>query len=129
MPTIARCAPSTTTRRGFTLVEVLVAVVVLLGGLVTIATATAAALRMLGDARMEEESAILAARRLETLRALPCAARTDGERIAGPLVERWWVAPHANGAATRLVVTVAPVASARGTRATATRRYETVAPC
>ena len=104
----------------------LVAAIVLLSGLVGIATATAAALRTLADARLEEESALVAARRLELLRATPCARRTDGATIAGTLSEAWSVEPHAGGAATRIVVTVSVTAR---TRSTPARRYETVAPC
>jgi prepilin-type N-terminal cleavage/methylation domain-containing protein len=111
-------------RAGFTLLEVLVAALVLLTGLVGVATATAAALRSLADARLEEDAATLAGRRVELLRGLPCALRRSGVDTAGLLVERWEVGEHAAGAATRLTVTVAPVA--RPTRA---RRYETVAPC
>jgi prepilin-type N-terminal cleavage/methylation domain-containing protein len=112
------------TRAGFTLLEVLVAALVLLTGLVGVATATAAALRSLADARLEEDAATLAGRRVELLRGVPCALRTAGVDTAGALVERWEVAAHAGAAATRLAVTVVPIA--RPARA---RRYETVAPC
>lgn len=121
-------------RRGFTLLEVLVAAIVLLSGLVGVAAATAAALRTLADARLEELSAMVAERRFELLRATPCARRVGGAQQAGAqqggapqagaLDESWTVAPHADGAATRLVVTVA----SRTGRASP-RRYETVAPC
>ena len=96
----------------------------LLTGLVGVATATAAALRTLADARLEEDAATRAGRRIELLRGTPCIARSAGVDSTGTLVERWDVEPHAGGAATRLVVTLAP--RSRPARA---RRFETVAPC
>lgn len=111
-------------RDGFTLIEVLVASLVLLTGLAGVAAATAHALRTLADARLEEDSAILAARRLELLRATPCSTRVGGEEVDGPLVARWLVEPHGDGAATRLIITVTS-----RTRPTPPRRFETVASC
>src|SRR5215208_3772528 len=97
----------TRARAGFTLIEVLVAALVLLTGMTGVAAATAHALRTLADARLEEESALLAARRLELLRATSCAHRSAGAEQVGALTVRWTVEPHASGAATRLIVTVA----------------------
>ena len=111
-------------RCGFTLLEVLVAALVLLTGLVGVAAATAAALRALADARLEEDAATLAGRRIELLRGVPCATRTGGADTVGALIERWAVEPHGLSAATDIVVTVAPLA--RPARA---RRFDTVAPC
>lgn len=102
----------------------MVAALVLLTGLAGVATATAAALRALADARLEEDAATLAGRRVELLRATPCAERTGGARTVGVLAERWEVRAHGEGAATHLAVTVAP--AMHPARA---RRFETVAPC
>jgi Tfp pilus assembly protein PilV len=111
-------------RRGFTIIEVLVAAVMLLAGLVGLAAASAAALRALADARFEELAAVTAGRRMELLRATPCAARTGGEHASTAMLERWTVAPYADAAASLVIVTVAPPA-----RPAARRRYETVASC
>src|SRR5690349_11566190 len=123
-PHLARRRRDRRARRGFTLLEVLVAALVLLSGLAGVATATAAALHALADARLEEDSATLAGRRVELLRGVPCARRVAGVDTVGALVERWAVASHADGAATRLVVTVTP-----RTQPTRARRFETVASC
>lgn len=125
-----RTMPARRPRPGFTLLEVLVAALVLLTGLAGIATATAAALRALADARLEEDAATLAGRRVELLRGTACAARTGGADTVGALLERWQVEPHGEGVAaarvatTRIAVSVAPIA-----RPARVRRFETVAPC
>jgi Tfp pilus assembly protein PilV len=108
---------------------VLVASLVLLTGLVGVATATAATLRALADARDEEEAALVAARRMELLRATPCASRAGGVETTATLVARWTVAPHASGGATRIVVTITARADRTRARVPTTRRFETVAPC
>lgn len=112
-------------RGGFTLVEVLVATLVLAVGLAALARGAAHALVAMADARTEGDAAWRAARRLELLRALPCASRTDGDSADARFTERWTVAPR--GAATELAVTIAAT-DARG-RPRRQRVYATVAPC
>lgn len=116
--------PARHRRPGFSLVELLVALVVLVLGMGTLAAGTARALRALADARLEEDAAVRAGRRFEALRATACPLRAGGEWRDARLVERWRVAAHAGGAATRLEVDVAPAA-----RPADVRRYATVAPC
>lgn len=111
-------------RPGFSLIELLVALVVLVVGLAALAGGTARALRALADARLEEDAAARAARRLEWLRGLPCAARAGGSSGDGRLLERWTVATHGEGLATHIEVEVGP---ADGT--SPPRVFDTVAPC
>lgn len=111
-------------RRGFTLLEVTVAALVLLSGLAGVAAATAAALRALAESRLEEDAATIAGRRIEMLRGTPCTERRGGVDTVGPLVERWQVVAHGGASATRLLVAVAPLA-----RPARRRQFETVASC
>jgi len=117
--------PQLARRRGFTLVEVLVAVLVLAVGLAALARGAAHAVVAMADARGEGDAAWRAARRLELLRAMPCAVRADGDSADARFTERWTIAPR--GAATELTVTIAAT-DARG-RARRQRVYTTVAPC
>jgi prepilin-type N-terminal cleavage/methylation domain-containing protein len=89
-------------RRGFTVVEVLVALVVIAVGLLGVAGTSAIALRA-SHAAMHEQSAVARARtRLAIIESLGCGSAASGERQVGTgLRERWTVGPLVNG--TRLV--------------------------
>lgn len=86
-------------RRGFTVVEVLVALVIVVVGMLGVAGASATALRA-SSAAMREHAAVMRARtRLAMLESAGCTTATSGERQFGTgLVDRWTVAPAANGA-------------------------------
>lgn len=96
-PLVARPA-----RRGFTVVEVLVALVVVAVGLLGVAGASATALRA-SSAAIRERAAVTRARtRLAMLEAAGCAGAADGARaIAIGLEDRWSVGAAVNG--TRMV--------------------------
>jgi type IV pilus assembly protein PilV len=85
-------------RRAFTVVEVLVALVVVAVGLLGVAGASATALRA-SNAAMRERSAISRARtRLALIQAAGCLAAADGERLLGNgLADRWAVAAAEHG--------------------------------
>lgn len=103
-------------RGGFTVVEVLVALVVIAVGLLGVAGASAAALRA-SSAALRERSAITRARtRLALLSAAGCTGASSGEvRVAGKLVERWSVGPALHGV--RLVEALAQWDDTRRRRA------------
>ncbi|MFN2566179.1 MAG: prepilin-type N-terminal cleavage/methylation domain-containing protein [Gemmatimonadaceae bacterium] len=65
-------------RRGFTIAEVIVALVVLSVGLLGLAGGTSLAARMAGDGAKGSAAATFAARRLERLRLGACSSRADG---------------------------------------------------
>lgn len=96
-----RCAGSRAgVRRGFTVVEVLVALVVVTTGLLGVAAASAVALRA-SSAAVRERSAVTRARtRLALLEAAGCATAASGELplpLPAGLVDRWTVDAAANG--------------------------------
>ena len=80
-------------RRAFTLLEVLVALVILGVGVVGIAGNAALVSRLVGDGTRLTLVAAIATARFEQLRALPCAGVTPGNTITHGIEERWTVAP------------------------------------
>ncbi len=100
--------------RGFTLLEVLVALVVLAVGILGLTAQTAVLLRALARARRAEEITFVAASRLEQLRATGCLARSDGiesVRQGGSTIARldWsWSAGSDSSYRLQLVVTPRP---------------------
>ena len=85
-------------RRGFTVVEVLVALVIVTVGLLGVAGASAMALRA-SNAALRERAAVTRARtRLALLQAAGCGRATGGELpLAAGLVDRWRVEAAVNG--------------------------------
>lgn len=93
-PPVASPSPA---RRGFTVVEVLVALVVVTVGLLGVAGASAGALRA-STAALREQAAVTRARtRLALLTAAGCGAAASGEvRDGSQVIEQWSVGPVAN---------------------------------
>jgi prepilin-type N-terminal cleavage/methylation domain-containing protein len=95
---------------GFTLLEVLVALVVLTLGLLGLIAQTASLVRALARVRRAEAITTVAASRLERLRATGCVARADGFELVrqGSVIARleWsWSADPDSSHRLRLVVT------------------------
>jgi prepilin-type N-terminal cleavage/methylation domain-containing protein len=80
-------------RRAFTLLEVLVALVILGVGVVGLAGNAALVSRLVGDGTRLTLVAAVATARFEQLRALPCASAAPGNAITHGIEERWTVAP------------------------------------
>ena len=80
-------------RRAFTLIEVLVAIVLVELGLLTSVAAVAILFRAAAEGRLATAAAHRAASRLETLRESPCQPASGV--TAGPFRESWTAtAPH-----------------------------------
>jgi prepilin-type N-terminal cleavage/methylation domain-containing protein len=85
-------------RRGFTVVEVLAALVVVAVGMLGVAGSSALALRA-ANAAVREQAAISRARtRLALIESTGCGGAVSGEhRVASGLKDRWTVGPPAYG--------------------------------
>lgn len=108
------------TESGFTLVEVLVAVVVLGVGITALVSSSAMVTRMIGRGQMETRAAQLASKRLETLRRVAYSTSpkcTSGGFVnGGPLTsqgvtESWQI----TGATPRTVTVTVSYRTVRGT--------------
>lgn len=96
MRSAARSPRSVRSRSGVSLLEILVAIVVLGIALLGLARAGADALGGVVDARARALAARTAERRIELLRAAGCAASSGSAVLARGVVE-WWSANGGNG--------------------------------
>lgn len=86
-------------RRGFTVVEVLVALIVVSVGLLGVAGTAAIALRSASAASREQSALSRARTRLALLESAGCSSAASGERhLPSGLLDRWTVGPLANRA-------------------------------
>ena len=114
-----------TDRRGFTLVEIIVAILILSVGLLGLVTTAAITTRMIGQGQRYSETSTLAAQQFEILRSQSCAAMTAGTRSAGSFNVTWTISVVAGGRAQALdVVVTSP--TGRGMRADT---FATTIPC
>lgn len=107
---------------GFTLTEVLVAVLVLAVGVVALASTSATVSRMIGLGKIETRAAQAASRRMETLRLAAYATSprcTDpgfasgGPVLSGAMTESWLVPPTGKVRKVRVTVTYLTVRGSR----------------
>lgn len=109
------------TSRGFTLIEVLVAIVVLTIGIVALAGSSSSVTRMIGRGNIETRAAQAAARRMETLRlaaeAQPRCSdpkfASGGPVISGGVSESWQVLETGKVSRVRVAVTYLTVRGPR----------------
>jgi Tfp pilus assembly protein PilV len=112
-------------RRGFTIVETLVSVMVLAVGLLGLVSVAALATRMVSEGQRSTESAAIANERIEVLRAQGCPALVDGAESRGAHRVRWRVESQGAGRARRLTVLV----TSPGPRGARTDTVTTVHVC
>jgi prepilin-type N-terminal cleavage/methylation domain-containing protein len=107
---------------GFTLTEVLVAVLVLGLGVVALVGTSATVTRMIGRGKVETRAALAASRRMETLRLAAYATSprcTDsgfasgGPVLSGGMTESWLVPPTGRVRKVRVTVTYLTVRGSR----------------
>jgi prepilin-type N-terminal cleavage/methylation domain-containing protein len=109
-------------RLGFTLIEVLVAILVLGVGIVALAGTSGTVTRMIGRGKIETRAAQAASRRMETLRLAANATSprctnpgfaSGGPVLSGGMAESWLVPPAGRVRKVRVTVTYL---TARGSR-------------
>lgn len=81
----------TRNQAGFTIVEVMVALLVLTIGILGLASTAALTTRMIGQGERYSEVSARANERLEMLRAQPCSLMTAGSQTATPYTLTWTV--------------------------------------
>ncbi len=113
-----------TARGGFTLIEVMVAVMILTVGLLALASTSAVVIRQMGSAGRMGVAATVAQRRTELLRLAPCTATSSGSATTRNVAESWTVTPQTRSA--RIDVTVTYATRSGGTRS---QSYRSTIPC
>lgn len=92
-------------RRGFTLAELIIAIVILVVGVLGLASTAAVVMKQITASSMQTRAAIMAQSRLERLRAMPCANMADGTASSNGITETWRVTVSARTATLVDVVT------------------------
>lgn len=92
--------------RGFTMVEVMVAVVILSVGILGLTSTAASVVQMVGNGNRFSEVSELAAEQFEAMRTLPCAQMSDSSATRGPFAVAWAVTSIASGEGRRIDLTV-----------------------
>ena len=77
------------TRRGFTLVELIAAILILVVGVLGLASTAAVVMRQITGSSMQTRAAIVAQSRFERLRSVNCALATAGTSTANGITETW----------------------------------------
>lgn len=111
--------------RGFTIVEVLVAVMILSVGLMGLVTTAGLVTRMIGQGHRFTEASALANERIEVLKAQRCPAAGTGTETRGTYVISWRVTEIASGKGRNLAISV----QSRTTRGNRTDTFATVHFC
>jgi prepilin-type N-terminal cleavage/methylation domain-containing protein len=87
----ARALPRASTRGGFSLVEMIVAIVLLSVGLLALAGTTGAVTDLMVDGARQTEAGSIAQRRFETLQGTACTSIAGGSATTGVFGESWTV--------------------------------------
>jgi prepilin-type N-terminal cleavage/methylation domain-containing protein len=111
--------------RGFTIVEVLVAIMILSVGLMGLVTTAGLVTRMIGQGQRFTEASALANERIEILRSQRCPAVGTGTETRGAFTVSWRIVDVAGGKGRGFTVNV----QSPTTRGSRTDTFETVHYC
>lgn len=103
----------TGSRAGFTLVELLVAMMVFAVGMLGLAATAGSVTRMMGGAKRQTLAATVAQSRLEKIRSSPCASLVSGSETVRGITNTWTITAVSRGIDVRDSVSFP---SARNTR-------------
>jgi prepilin-type N-terminal cleavage/methylation domain-containing protein len=107
--------PDKNARRGFTLLELMVTLVLVDVALLALVSTTAFVARTLGAAASQQAAVAAARARLERLASLACSGNSSGESRPGPGMREWWSVSAAS-ADSRLLVDSIQLTTRRGPR-------------
>lgn len=111
-------------RRGFSLIELIVAILILTVGILGLAATASSVTKMVGWGGRYGASAVVASAQLEQLRATPCASlASSGSATKGIYTLTWTVATNGN---LRTMTLTVSYANGRSTRSDV---YETYRSC
>ena len=114
--------------QGFTLLEVLVALVLLGVGILGLSGNAALVSRLVGNGSRLTLAATVASNRVEQLRGLPCGSARPGRATTRGVEEQWTVAPLGERAVA-IELSVAYPLRAPGTHLMSTQRFRGAVPC
>ena len=115
-------------RPGFTLLEVLVALVILGVGILGLSANAALVSRLVGDGSRLTSAAMVATSRFELLRSLPCPSATSGSARTRGIEERWSVGTM-SATTLEVEVSVTYPLRAAGSSSSRTQRFRGAVPC
>jgi type II secretion system protein I len=110
-------------QQGFTLVELLVAVVILSVGLLALVGSSAVMMTNLGDSQSKTLAASVAESRFERIRATACASRTSGSAVSRGISETWTRTPLARADDVTVIVQL------ESRHQTQTQSFQSYLPC
>ena len=117
-------APATHPRAGFTIVELLVALMIFAVGMLGLAATAGSVTKMMGGAKRQVLAATVAQTRLERLRSSPCTSIVSGADTTRGIINKWTVSAVVRGMNVTDSVTFPT-----GRNTTRTRAYFTTIPC
>jgi type IV pilus modification protein PilV len=118
-----RRALGTKRRAGFTLVELLVAMMVFAVGMLGLAATAASVTRLMGGARRQTIASMVAQSRIERLRSSPCGTLVAGTDTTRGIVNKWTVQAVTRG------VNISDTVFYASSRGSSKRVYKTTLPC